>query len=224
MSLVLYFHPLASFCHKVSIALYESGAAFEPRLVDLADTASSAELFAHWPVGKIPVLRDNARERTIPETSVIIEYLDEYYPGKTPLLPKDAELRLETRLWDRFFDLYVHVPMQKVVADRLRPNDRRDAFGVEEAKAALKTAYDILDRHVGDRMWAIGDSFSMADCAAAPALFYAQCALPLDKHPHVAAYLDRLTTRPSYARVLEEAKPYFVHFPLRESLPERFQK
>jgi glutathione S-transferase len=222
MSLVLYSHPLASFCHKVLIALYENATPFEARSVDLSDEKSSAELQAYWPVGKIPVLRDQTRERTIPETSIILEYLDEYHPGKIQLIPRDPELRLEMRLWDRFFDCYVQVPMQKVVADRLRPSEQRDAYGVQEAKAALKTAYDMLDRHIGDRMWAIGDSFSMADCAAAPALFYAQTIVSFEKHPHVAAYFDRLASRPSFARVIDEARPHFVNYPLRDSLPERF--
>src|SRR5687767_13311532 len=114
MRLTLYYHPLASFCHKVLIALYENGTPFEPRFVDLADEESSSEMRAFWPVGKIPVLRDDDRDRTIPETSIIIEYLSRHYPGPVPLLPADPELALEVRLWDRFFDLYVSVPVQKI--------------------------------------------------------------------------------------------------------------
>jgi glutathione S-transferase len=223
MSLTLYFHPLASFCHKVLIALYEGGIAFDGRIVDLGNEASSAELLSHWPVGKIPLLRDEARGRTLPETSIIIEYLAQWYPGAAPLLPQDPELALQVRLWDRFFDLYVSVPMQKVVTDRLRPSGSHDPLGVEDARATLRRAYGVLEQHLQGRVWAAGETFSMADCSAAPALFYADIVEPFSKtHRTIAAYFERLLERPSVSRTLEEARPYFPLFPLRDAIPARF--
>jgi glutathione S-transferase len=223
MSLTLYYHPLASFCHKVLIALYEKGTPFRGEIVDLADSASSAEVLSFWPVGKIPVLRDEARARTVPETSVIIEYLDQHYTGVTQLLPSEAEAALDARLWDRFFDLYVQVPMQKIVVDRLRPAGKRDELGVEEARASLRKAYALAERQLQERTWAAGVAFSLADCAAAPALFYAGIVEPFSQEfPALAAYFERLLARPSVARALVEARPYFSMFPLREAIPARF--
>jgi glutathione S-transferase len=214
MSLTLYSHPLASFCQKVLIALYENATPFESHLVDLGDAVSSAEFKRLWPIGKMPVLRDHARDRTIPESSIIIEYLAQHYPGRTPLLPADPELARQTRLRDRFYDLYVQEPMQKIVTDRLRPAGANDPFGVEQAKTLLRTAYGMIDEEMARRTWAMGDAFGMADCAAAPALFYAKLVVPFgDAHENVARYLDRLMERPSFARVVEEARPYFALFP-----------
>lgn len=214
MSLTLYFHPLSSFCHKVLIALYETETPFEPHIVDLQDETSRSDFQKIWPIGRFPVLRDAARDLTLPESSIIIEYLAQHHPGRTRLLPADADLARETRLRDRFFDLYVQVPMQKIVGDRLRPAGRKDPHGVEEARSLLGTALDLIEQDMAARTWAVGDAFTMADCAAAPALFYADQVMPFgDGHRHVAAYLARLMERPSYARVLEEAKPYFGLFP-----------
>jgi glutathione S-transferase len=214
MSLRLYFHPLSSFCHKVLIALYENDTPFEPQIVNLLDATAAAEFKKIWPIGRFPVLRDDARDRTIPESSIIIEYLDQHYPGKTRFLPSDADLARQMRMRDRFYDLYVNVPMQKIVTDRLRPKGKNDPHGVAEARALLGTALGIIDRDMATRTWAIGDGFSMADCAAAPSLFYADKVIPLaGSHKNVAAYLGRLRKRPSYARVLEEAEPYFALFP-----------
>ncbi|MBA2490804.1 MAG: glutathione S-transferase family protein [Gammaproteobacteria bacterium] len=214
MSLKLYFHPLASFCQKVLVALYENDTPFEPHIVDLADETARAEFEEVWPIGKFPVLRDEAKARTIPESSIIIEYLDLHYVGNLRLVPVDRDLAWQTRLWDRFYDLYVDQPMQKVVTDRLRPAGLSDPHGVEEAKAQLKTAYGIIDQDMASKAWAMGDAFSMADCAAAPALFYANLVLPFgDTHRWAAAYLDRLMKRPSFAQVVTEAKPYFALFP-----------
>jgi glutathione S-transferase len=210
MALKLYFHPLSSFCHKVLIALYETGTPFEPRIVDLFGEA--AEYRKIWPIGKIPVLRDG--DRTIPETSIIIEYLAQHYPGKTQLFPADRELCRQMRLRDRFYDLYVHVPMQKIITDRLRPAGKNDPFGVEEARELLKTSLGMIDQDMASNRWVMGNDFTMADCAAAPALFYADWIAPFrDTHKNVAAYLDRLKERPSYARVLKEAEPYFAMVP-----------
>jgi len=213
-SLKLYFHPLSSYCQKALIALYENDIAFEPHIVDLMDEASAAAFKAIWPIGKFPVLRDEAKDRTVPESSIIIEYLDEHYPGRTRLVPAEAGLARQTRLRDRFFDLYVNEPMAKIVADRLRPEGRNDPHGVEEARRRLATALAMADEEMAERTWAMGEAFTMADCAAAPALFYANEVVPFGAtHRNAAAYLERLKERPSYARALSEARPYWDLFP-----------
>ena len=214
MSLQLFMHPLSSFCHKALIAFYEHGMPFEARIIDLGHAESRAELQAIWPLTKFPVLKDNARQCTIPESTIIIEYLDQHYAGPVRLIPQDAELAREVRFYDRVFDAYVHLPMQKIVGDKIRPGDSKDPYGVEEAKATLRVAYAMLDEYMAGRTWAVGNAFTMADCAAAPALFYANKVLPLGAdHGNLATYLDRLMIRPSYARALEEAQPYFSMFP-----------
>ncbi|MGJ5176662.1 glutathione S-transferase family protein [Bradyrhizobium oligotrophicum] len=214
MSLTLYYHPLSSFCWKVLIALYENEIPFTPKLIDLGDASERAAFLKLWPVGKFPVLRDDARQRTIPESSVIIEYLDQQHRGATCLIPDDADLALRTRLRDRFLDLYVHMPTQTIVFDRLRPADARDPFGVAEARTRLRTSYAMLEAELAPGGWAMGDPFTLADCAALPALFYAKNVEPFGAGlPAVAAYLDRLAARPSVARVLAEAAPFFHMFP-----------
>lgn len=222
MSLTLYFHPLASFCHKVLIALYEKDLAFDGYIVDLGNPAEFAKYLELWPVGKIPVLRDEARQRTVPETTIIIEYLDRHHPGAVQMFPSDAEQLLDARLWDRFFDQYVSVPMQKIVVDRLRVEGEHDPKGVAEAHAMLATAYDMLERHFRDKTWTVGETFTVAECSAAPALFYADTLRSLDDHPHLSAYFERLMNRPSVRRTLAEARPYFQFYPYRERLKERF--
>lgn len=223
MSLTLYFHPLASFCHKVLIALYENETAFDAKLVDLLDPAEAARFAELWPAGKMPVLRDSARNVTVPETSVIIEYLDRHYPGRRPLIPADADEALQARLWDRFFDLYVHVPMQKIVTDTLRGPGENDHRGVADARSTLGTAYAMADRHFAANAFAGGPAFGLADCAAAPALFYGGIVEPFtERHPHLEAYFERLLERPSMRRVLAEAQPYFDMFPYRNLMPARF--
>ncbi|WP_315924773.1 glutathione S-transferase family protein [Mesorhizobium sp. SP-1A] len=215
MSLTLHFHPLASFCWKALVALYENDTPFTPNIVDLEDERSRAAFLKLWPLGKFPVLEDTARDRVVPESSIIIiEYLATHYPGRAALLPADPDTALRVRLADRFYDFYVHEPMQRVVADRLRPEDRRDAFGVEQARAQIRTSYAIIEHGMADRDWAAGSSFTMADCAAMPSLFYANKVEPFGKeHANVARYHDRLLARPSAVRVIEEAKPYFHMFP-----------
>ncbi len=214
MSLTLHFHPLSSFCHKVLVALYENGTPFIPHLVDLRDPASRAAFLKVWPIGKFPVLHDDARNETIPESTIIIEYLERHYPGQTRFIPDDADLAWQVRQRDRLYDLYIHLPMQTVVGDRLRPADKKDAFGVEQAKTRMRTAYDLMDAEMATRTWAAGGTFSLADCAACPALFYADWVLPFaNTHQNLAAYFARLKARPSFARAIEEAKPYFHMFP-----------
>ena len=214
MSLKLYFHPLSSYCQKALIALYENDTPFEPQIVDLMSEQGRADYLKLWPIGKMPVLRDETRTRMIPESSVIIEYLQRFYPGRTAFVPDDAEQALHVRLRDRFFDLYVNDPVGKIVTDRLRPAGQDDSMGVERAKALIETSYELINKEMATKPWACGETFSMADCAAAPALFYAEKLLPFrDSYPHLAAYFDRLLQRPSYARALREAEPYMKMFP-----------
>jgi glutathione S-transferase len=216
MSLKLYYHPLASFCWKTLIALYENETPFEPVIVDLADETSRAAFLKVWPVGKFPVLRDDANDRTIPESTIIIEYLAEHYPGKIELLPADPDRALKVRLSDRFYDRYIHEPMQKIVTDRLRPPGNNDPHGVELARAEIVASYGIVEAEMAKKCWATGEAFTLADCAASPALFYASQVQLLGAHRNVAAYLDRLMQRPSFARVIKEAQPYFGMFPYRD--------
>ncbi|WP_394824635.1 glutathione S-transferase family protein [Pendulispora albinea] len=218
MGLTLYSHPLASYCQKVLIALYELEVPFEQHVVDLMNPAAAAEHIARWPVGKMPLLHDGSNDRTLPESSIIIEYLDRHYSGKAsgkaPLLPADTERALHVRLQDRFYDLYVQTHIQKIVGDRIRPAGASDPHGVDGAKTQLRTAYDMIERSMASQPWAAGAAFTMADCAAAPALFYANLVVPFgDTHPNAAAYLARLRERPSVARTFEEAKPYLHLFP-----------
>ncbi len=215
MSLKLYYHPLSSFCHKALIALYENDVPFESIFVDLGDEKSSAELRVLWPIAKFPVLRDEARKSTVAEATVIIEYMDTHYPGPTKFLPAEADLAWQVRMWDRFYDLYVHVQMQKIVGDHLRPADARDTFGVEQAKATVQKSYAMIDELMKGKTWAMGNGYGLVDCAASPALFYADCVLPIGGGtPSLKSYFDRLMSRPSYARVLKEAEPYFHMFPM----------
>ena len=217
MSLRLYYHPLASFCHKALIAFYENAIPFEPVIVDLADEQSSAPFRAVWPMAKMPVLRDLARDRTVAESTIVIEYLDALYPGTTRFLPQEPDDAWQTRMWDRFFDHYVQEPMQKIVTDRLRPAGKSDPFGVEQASAQLHQAYEVIEQRLAARTWMVGEVFTLADCAAAPALFYANTVVPFGASQRkLRAYLGRLMARPSFARVLEEAEPYFALFPMEK--------
>ncbi|WP_407156689.1 glutathione S-transferase family protein [Bradyrhizobium sp. STM 3557] len=214
MSLTLYYHPLASFCWKVLIALYENDIPFTPQLVKLGDPSERAAFLKLWPIGKFPLLRDQARGQTVPESSIIIEYLDQHYPGRTRLIPEDAELALQARLRDRFYDLYVHMQTQAVIDNRLRPQDAKDRHGARNARTRLRTSYAIIDEQMKGSGWAAGASFTIADCSALPALFYASEVEPFGNGlANVSAYLERLKARPSVARVLKEAEPYFHMFP-----------
>ena len=212
MVLTLYYHPFSSYSWKALIPLYEAGTLFTARTIE--DQQAAAEWKQHWPIGRFPVLVEESSGLTLPEASIIVEYLDSHHPGPQPLLPADAESRLEVRLIDRFFDNYVHGSMQKIVADRLRSDERRDAHGVAEAHAMLDTCYAWLDKRMADRKWAMGDVFTLADCAAAPALFYADWVHPIDAaHSNVVTYRARLLARPSVKRVVDDARPFRSYFP-----------
>jgi glutathione S-transferase len=214
MALKLYFHPFSSYCQKVLIALYENAAPFEPQVVDLGEPAAAAALKALWPIGKFPVLRDEALGLTLPESTVIIEHLAVHYPGPTALIPADPDEALQARLWDRIFDNHVMGPVQKLVGDRLRPLGHSDPYGVGEAHAGLATAYAVVEERMRDREWALGPAFTLADCAAGPSLFYADLVVPIgEAFPAAAAYLARLKARPSFARAIDEAAYFMPFFP-----------
>ena len=214
MSLTLHFHPLSSFCWKVLIALYENDIPFTPNSVNLGDPAERAALLKLWGIGKFPVLRDDARGETVPESSIIIEYLDRHYRGRTRFIPEDVDAAWQTRLRDRFYDLYLHLPMQKVMGDRLRPDGSKDPHGVAEARAQLRTSYAMIEQQMAHGGWAMGGEFGLADCAALPPLFYGNMVEPFGAaHGNVTTYFERLKARPSVARVLKEAEPYFNMVP-----------
>jgi glutathione S-transferase len=219
VSLTLYYHPLSSFCHKVLVALYENDTAFEGRIINLAEEKDRAELLAVSPLGKFPVIRDHARKRDLAETTIIIEYLDHFCPGEEPLIPREWADALHVRLWDRFFDNYVQLPMQQIVSDRMR-----GAKGdVTKERATLETAYGMIDKQLTGKIWIAGRDFSMADCAAAPALFYAGTVQSFPQNlTHLMAYFDRLMERPSVQRVMAEATPYFQFYPFADAIPKRF--
>lgn len=210
MSLVLHGHPLSSFTWKALIALYEKDLPFELRVVNFQDPASTEALFAAWPLGKMPVLEDDGR--VIPESSILIEHLDRRAPA-APLIPTDPDAALRVRLLDRLFDDYVMDPMQRIVGDRLRPAEAKDPFGVAQYREQLGKALTVLQDQV-EGPYAAGSSFTLADCAAAPSLHYANKVQPFEQsHPALFGYLQRLEARPSFARVLRENQPYAHMFP-----------
>jgi glutathione S-transferase len=221
-ALTLHYHPLSSYCHKVMIAVDVLGAEVDKRLINLADPAEREAFLALWPTGKMPLLVDQGRP--IPETSIIIEHLQRHHARRDhALIPHDPDAALSVRLWDRLFDLYVMTPMQAFTADLLKPESARDASSVARAREGLMTAYAMIDRQLEGRTWIVGEAFSMADCAAAPALFYAVTYVPLaPQHVHLSAYFERLMEHPSVAATIEQAQPYLKYYPGRAGLSRRF--
>lgn len=220
MSLTLYYHPLSSYCHKVLIALYETGTDFTPRFVDLANEADRAELGARWPLCKIPVVHDAERGLDLPESSIIIEHIDRCSRRDRPLIPADASAALKVRLWDRIFDDYVQSPMQEIVRNAIGKT------GADERgpRALLHASYAMIDRQLGSGPWVASPDFSLADCAAVPALFYATTLEPIpDALGNLKAYFERLVERPSVRRTLDEARPYFSDYPFADAIPARFR-
>lgn len=210
-ALRLYAHPFSSYCQKALVALYENATPFDYR--SLEEPQNNAELAALWPMKRFPVLADG--DRTVLEATCIIEYLDIHHPGAQRLIPADRDAALDVRMLDRFFDNYVSTPQQKVVFDALRPEADRDPYGVQQARVMLDTSYAWLDQRMATREWACGNAFTLADCAAAPFLFYADWTHPIDaRFAHVRAYRARLLARASFQRCVEEARPYRPYFPL----------
>lgn len=210
--LELFAHPFSSYCWKALIALYESETTFVYRMIGPDYPENSERLQTFSPQGKFPLLVDNGLG--VFEASIIIEYLQLYYPGRESLVPPDPRAALEVRMLDRFFDNYVMTPMARIVADFIRDPERRDSQGVEEARVMLGRSYAWLEGHLEGREFACGDTFSLADCAAAPALFYADwvCEIGAER-PTLRAYRTNLLARPSVRRCVEEARPYRAYFP-----------
>lgn len=210
---VLYSHPFSSYCQKVLTALYENGTEFDTRMLGPEDPSAYEDLCGMWPVKRFPILLDG--EKQVFESSIVIEYLGLHYPGPVKLIPDDADAALDVRMMDRFFDNYISTPQQKVVFNAIRAEEHRDPYGVTEARGMLDAAYGWLDERMADREWAAADAFSLADCAAAPALFYADWTQPIgEQFANVRAYRSRLLARPSFARAVDEARPYRALFPL----------
>lgn len=208
--LTIYGHPISSFTWKALIGLYENETPFDFITVD---QTTYADFIAKWPLGKFPILLDSDRKRMVTETSVIIEYLDAYYPGRTRFIPKDIDSALEVRRWDRVFD-HLNVTMSKVVVDNIRPDGQRDPYGVEEAKRIIHGIYTVVETQLGERDFIVGSGFTLADCSAAPALWYAARNVPLDGgFPRIAAYRERMIARPSFARALKNSEPLFHMYP-----------
>jgi len=212
MNLVLYAHPFSSYCQKALIALYENDIPFTFRMLSQEHPDIMEAFEALWPIKRFPMLQDG--DRTIMEATIIIEYLGLHYPGPVKLLPDDPAAAIEIRMLDRFFDNYVMTPQGKLTFNLIRAPEDRDPIGAQEAHAMLEKAYAWLEQHIAGREWAAGDSFTMADCAAGPALFYADWSHPMgDRFPLVKAYRERLNARPSFARAIDDARPYRAFFP-----------
>ncbi len=214
MALTLYAHPFSSYCQKVLIALFENEIPFSFCTLGAPDSPANIELARHWPLKRMPLLLDG--ELAVMEATIIIEHLDLKYPGRQRWLPQDPEVALEVRFLDRFFDNYIHAPMQAIVGNALRAPEQRNAKNVADAQALLKVSYRWLEERMANREWAAANSFTLADCAAAPALFYADWVQRIDAgiFPRVAAYRQRLNARPSFARAIEAARPFRPLFPL----------
>jgi len=209
----LYGHPFSSYTQKALTALHENDIPFEFLNLSPDNPDIYAEFAQRWPIRKFPLLVDGGRQ--VMEATSIIEYLHVHHPGPSRLIPGDADKAVDVRMLDRFFDNYIHASLQKIVADALRPEADRDPYGVKEARNALDTAYAWLNNHMAGREWAAGSHFSLADCAAAPALFYADWTHRIgEQFLNVHAYRARLLERPSFARCVEGGRPYRPLFPL----------
>jgi glutathione S-transferase len=207
----LYAHPFASYCWKVLIALYENDTPFNYRVVD--NPTVLGELDSLWPIKKFPVLKDG--DTVVIESTIIVEYLMLLHAGARRLIPDGIDAAMRVRFLDRFFDNYIQTPVQKLVLDHMRAEGEHDPRGVADARASLDIAYEWLNKQIGCAGWAVGDEFTLADCAAAPALFYADWVHPIsEQFSEVRAYRSRLLARPSVMRTVEEARPYRTLFPL----------
>ena len=211
MSLTLYSHPFSSYCQKVLVALYENEVPFEYRTLE--DPQAMVELKARWPFGRFPILVDGAH--TVVESTIIIEHLMLRHGGRVRWLPADPAEALEVRFLDRFFDNDVMTAMQKPVLEAIRKENSRKDEAMAEARRLLELAYGWLEQRLEGRTWAAGDTVSLADCAAAPSLFYADWVHSIADHfPTLRAYRSRLLAWPAFARAVDEARPYRAYFPL----------
>ncbi|WP_269714421.1 glutathione S-transferase family protein [Caulobacter sp. NIBR2454] len=211
MTIELFAHPFSSYCQKALIALYENDVPFVFRMLE--DEGVGEEFASLWPLKRFPILREGGR--VVMETSVIIEYLQVRHPGPVKLIPADPDLALEARMLDRFFDNYVMTPQGQCVYESLRPAESKDPYGALEARKMLDASYAWLDQYMAGRTWAVGETFTLADCAAAPSLFYADWTHKIpEQYGHLLAYRARLLQRPSFARAVDEARGFRHYFPL----------
>ena len=218
MSLALYGHPFSSYTQKVLVALYENAIPFEFRCLGPDTPQHAAEWLRRWPLGKFPLLLDG--ERSVVETTIIIEYLQLAHPGPIRLLPADSMAALDIRFLDRFFDLHVMQWVQHAVNGALTGDAVKREEGLALAAKKLDLAYAWLEKQLAGRTWAAGEAFTLADCAAAPALFYADGTQRIPETcPVLRAYRARLLARPSFARAVDEAREFRPLFPL--AAPDR---
>jgi len=212
-ALTLHEHPFASYCWKALIALYERDVPFTRHQID--DDADRAALAELWPMASMPVLEDGDAGIAVPESTIVVEYLDRFGDAP-PMVPANPDAALRARLWDRVIDGHVQTPMQKIVLDNLRPEGSGDAYGVEEARGKLDLIYPVLDRQLRGNEWLAGPDFTLADCSAAPGLFYARALRRWDEDAlaDLTRYYEALTAHPSVARVIDEARPFRSFFPL----------
>jgi glutathione S-transferase len=213
MTLQLFAHPFSSYCQKALIAFYENDTPFTFRMLSSDEPGNGEEFAKLWPIKRFPVLLDDGR--TILEATSIIEHLTVRHPGPVRLIPEDPDAAVEVRMMDRVFDNYVMTPQGSIVFNSLRQPQDRDPYGDTQARSMLETSYAWLDERMADREWAVGETFTLADCAAAPSLFYADWTHPIDpRFGNLLAYRRRLLARPSFARAVDEARPYRSYFPL----------
>jgi len=211
MTIELFSHPFSSYCQKALIAFYENDIAFTERMLE--EPGVGDELASLWPMKRFPILRENGR--VVMEATIIIEYLGVHHPGPVQLIPQDPDLAWQVRMLDRVFDNYVMTPQGKFVFDAMRPEGSRDPHGVEEARKMLDTSYAWLDEHMRGKTWAVGETFTLVDCAAAPSLFYADWTHRIpERYENLIAYRARLLARPSFARAVDEARRFRHYFPL----------
>jgi glutathione S-transferase len=212
ISMKLYFHPVSSFSQKTLVAFHEKGVAFEPVIINLMDPKDREAYRQVNPLNKVPFLRVEDKKLELAESSIIIEYIDRKFPGGTKLIPDDFDQALQVRKLDRYFDNYINEPMAKILFDGFRPEGKNDPYGVQQARDRLTSTYALLDKELAGRTWAAGDAFSMADCAASPALFYSRMMQPFEEHKNLSAYFGRLMERPAFQRVVKEAEPFLAMF------------
>ncbi|WP_369969169.1 glutathione S-transferase family protein [Stenotrophomonas rhizophila] len=219
---ILHFHPLSSCCQKVLIAAHVLGVSLDMRLLNLGDPVERAAFRALWPLGKMPLLVEQGAP--IGETSIIIEHLQLHHAAEgARLIPQDPAQALAVRFWDRVCDLYVMAPMQALTAALLQPASDAGGAATAAARATLLNSYALLDRQVDGRRWLAGEAFTLADCAAAPALFYAVAYVPVpEAHVALSAYVERLMAQAAVAAVIDAARPWFKYFPGRAGLARRY--
>jgi glutathione S-transferase len=202
----LYYNPVSTFSQKVIMGFHEKGQTFDGQVVDLFSPEGAAAYRKVYPLGKVPVLV-LSDGWMIPESAIILEYLDTHVEGGTRLLPKDPDQARQARFHERVSDLYLHEPLATVLFDGMKPEAEREPKRVAKAKERLDVMYAMMDKHYAKNTWALGEAFSVADCSAAPPLGYLRGMYSFDRYPNLVAYAGRLAERPSYRKAFEEAAP-----------------